>query len=91
MAGEHNGYVLRIDILFDSSDILTTGNGQYINQNNFLRQVRNFVIDITAVPNIQPAGIHWQIAQATSLQNIEFRLSTAAGNNHQGIYMENGS
>lgn len=53
--------------------------------------MRNFVIDISSVPNISPAGIHWQVAQATSLQNIEFRMSTAAGNNHQGIYMENGS
>ncbi|KAF8448258.1 pectate lyase superfamily protein-domain-containing protein [Kalaharituber pfeilii] len=63
----------------------------YIPQSNFLRQIRNFVIDITSVPNIQPAGIHWQIAQATSLQNIEFRQSTAADSNHQGVFMENGS
>lgn len=46
---------------------------------------------MTAIPNIQPAGIHWQVAQATSLQNIEIRQSTAPGNNHQGIFMENGS
>lgn len=37
------------------------------------------------------AGLHWQVAQATSLQNIKFLMSTAAGNNQQGIFMENGS
>lgn len=45
------------------------GNGAewYINQNNFYRQVRNFVIDTRNVPNGQIAGLHWQVAQATSL------------------------
>lgn len=31
-------------------------------------------------------GIHWQVAQATSLMNIVFQLSTAAGNAHQGEF-----
>lgn len=30
-------------------------------------------------------GIHWQVAQATSLQNIVFYMSTASGNAHQGV------
>ncbi|KAH8589167.1 family 55 glycoside hydrolase [Bisporella sp. PMI_857] len=57
------------------------GNGAswYINQSNFLRQIRNFIIDIT------------DIAQGTSLQNIRMVSSSAAGTNHQGIFMENGS
>lgn len=36
-------------------------------------------------------GIHWQVAQATSLINIHFELSQADGNLHQGIFMDNGS
>ena len=36
-------------------------------------------------------GIHWQVSQATSLINIVFQLSTASGNAHQGVFMENGS
>ncbi|KAK6519188.1 hypothetical protein TWF281_003877 [Arthrobotrys megalospora] len=69
----------------------------YINQNNFMRQVRNFIIDMRAVPNvmsgqtIRPAGIHWQVAQATSLQNIQIIMSTRADTTHLGIFMENGS
>lgn len=45
------------------------GNGAewYVNQNNFYRQVRNFVIDTRNVPTSQVAGLHWQVAQATSL------------------------
>lgn len=36
-------------------------------------------------------GISWAVAQATSLQNIRFELSSVAGNLHQGIYMTDGS
>ncbi|KAF3912036.1 hypothetical protein ABW21_db0200764 [Orbilia brochopaga] len=68
----------------------------YINVNNFFRSVRNFVIDVTDGPNqdelaVPMAGIHWQVAQATSLENIAFRMSTKPGNNQYGIFMENGS
>lgn len=49
------------------------------------RAVRNFVIDVSRQPPGNSAtGIHWQVAQATSLHNIVFQMSTAAGNNHQG-------
>ncbi|KAJ7079293.1 exo-beta-1,3-glucanase [Mycena belliarum] len=62
------------------------------NQNNFFRSVRNFVIDTTAMsPAVSGTGIHWQVGQATSIINVDFKLSTAAGTKHQGIYMENGS
>lgn len=39
------------------------------------------------------AGIHWQVAQATSLQNIIFNMRTDGGdaNAQQGIFMDNGS
>ncbi|KAF9068659.1 exo-beta-1,3-glucanase [Rhodocollybia butyracea] len=57
------------------------------------RSIRNFIIDVTRVPatNDEGTGIHWQAAQATSLINIVFEMSTAANTAHQGIFMENGS
>ncbi|KAI9645864.1 hypothetical protein NHQ30_005300 [Ciborinia camelliae] len=65
----------------------------FTNQNNFYRQIRNFVIDLTAMPFSTGSGIHWQVAQATSLQNIIFNMRTdgGTGNNQQGIFMDNGS
>ena len=29
-------------------------------------------------------GLHWQVAQATSLVNVVVEMSTASGTNHQG-------
>lgn len=67
-------------------------NNRYTNQNNFFRQVRNFVIDLTRTPsNAATTGIHWQVAQATSLFKIRFVMSRQLGTQHQGIWMENGS
>ncbi|KAK6950253.1 hypothetical protein Daesc_008579 [Daldinia eschscholtzii] len=65
----------------------------YINQNNFFRQVRNFIIDIKDMPINKGAGIHWQVAQATSLQNIVFEMNpdTSKENVQKGLYIENGS
>ncbi|KAH8647988.1 pectate lyase superfamily protein-domain-containing protein, partial [Xylariales sp. PMI_506] len=69
------------------------GNGAswFINQSNFFCQVRNFIINIQNVPYNQVAGLHWQVAQATSLENIDVVASDAAGNNCVGMFMENGS
>jgi hypothetical protein len=69
------------------SDPYDNGTNWYINQNNFFRQVRNFVMDLTLSDSA--AGIHWQVAQATSLQNIDFKM--VKGGNQQGIFMDNGS
>ncbi|TFK54506.1 exo-beta-1,3-glucanase [Heliocybe sulcata] len=64
----------------------------YANQNNFFRSVRNFIIDLRQMPASSSAtGLHWQGSQATSLINIVVEMSTASGNAHQGIFMENGS
>ncbi|KAI8958788.1 glycoside hydrolase family 55 protein [Daldinia sp. FL1419] len=65
----------------------------YINQNNFFRQVRNFIIDIKDMPINKGAGIHWQVAQATSLQNIVFEMRPDASeeNQQKGLFIENGS
>jgi len=62
----------------------------YTNQNNFYRQVRNFVIDISQTK--AAAGIHWQVSQATSLQNIRFEMAKGeAGKQQKGIFQDNGS
>ncbi|KAG6855418.1 hypothetical protein H0H87_003139, partial [Tephrocybe sp. NHM501043] len=85
--------------VIDADPYIPGGNGAqyYTNQNNFfvfsLRTIRNFVIDVRQVPaeKSQGTGIHWQVAQATSLMNIVFHMSAASNTAHQGIWMENGS
>ena len=69
-----------------------SGNEWYANQNNFYRQIRNFIFDMTNAP-LKTAGIHWQVAQATSLQNLVINMVSkdVVNNKQQGIYMENGS
>ncbi|RHZ48193.1 uncharacterized protein CDV56_102104 [Aspergillus thermomutatus] len=79
-----------------TSDPYVSGNEQwYLNQNNFLRSIKNFKIDIRPTdPSAYVCAIHWQVAQGTSLENIEFYMlynSDVPGNTQQGIYMENGS
>ena len=77
--------------VIDSDPYADGGVNWYTNQNNFYRQIRNFVIDLTAMPATQGAGIHWQVAQATSLQNIVFNMVEGADSKQQGIFMDNGS
>jgi glucan 1,3-beta-glucosidase len=78
--------------VIDADPYIPGGNGAnwYTNQNNFFRQVRNFVIDITQTK--AAAGIHWQVSQATSLQNIRFEMAKGdAGAEQKGIFQDNGS
>ncbi|KAI8826336.1 glucan 1,3-beta-glucosidase [Chytriomyces cf. hyalinus JEL632] len=65
----------------------------FVNQNNFFRQIRNFKIDLTGLPATALIGaIHWQVSQATSLQNIEITMAAASPETKQkGIFIENGS
>ncbi|KAI8337583.1 pectate lyase superfamily protein-domain-containing protein [Chlamydoabsidia padenii] len=78
--------------MIDSDPYLEGGSQWYINQNNFFRQIRNFVFDLTSTPpQAHTTGVHWQVAQATSLMNLRFVMSTDPQSNHQGIWMENGS
>jgi glucan 1,3-beta-glucosidase len=57
--------------------------------NVFYRQIRNFIIDMTNIPPGSAAkGIHWPTAQATSLQNIVFKMSAAVGTQHVGLFCE---
>lgn len=59
----------------DSDPYKNDGSNYYTNQNNFFRQVRNFIIDLRSQPESVGAGIHWQVAQATS---SEHRLQYAS-------------
>lgn len=61
----------------------------FVNTANFYRQIRNLKIDITSTSSEQKvACLHYQVAQATSIQNVE--LIAAPGSGH-GIFAENGS
>ncbi|KAH7407073.1 exo-beta-1,3-glucanase [Phaeosphaeria sp. MPI-PUGE-AT-0046c] len=78
--------------LIDADPYIPGGDGAnwFTNQNNFYRQIRNFVIDISAAK--VAAGIHWQVSQATSLQNIRFEMAKGeAGAEQKGIFQDNGS
>ncbi|KAL8829346.1 MAG: hypothetical protein Q9170_006207 [Blastenia crenularia] len=60
--------------------------------NVFYRQIRNLVVDVTSVPtNSSIQCLHWPTSQATSLQNMVFQMSQAKGNQHQGVFIEDGS
>ncbi|EEU38415.1 uncharacterized protein NECHADRAFT_106587 [Fusarium vanettenii 77-13-4] len=79
-----------------TSNVYTGETSQwYLNTNNFLRSVRNFIIDIRPTPaDAQVCGVHWQVAQGTSLENIHFYMTKPKDDpktTQQGIYMENGS
>ncbi|KAJ3466400.1 hypothetical protein MRS44_007058 [Fusarium solani] len=79
-----------------TSNVYTGETSQwYLNTNNFLRSVRNFIIDVRPTPaDAQVCGVHWQVAQGTSLENIHFYMTKPKDDpktTQQGIYMENGS
>ncbi|KAL4918625.1 pectate lyase superfamily protein-domain-containing protein [Aspergillus aurantiobrunneus] len=62
----------------------------YVNTARFYSQIRNLRIDITSTdPNAYVCAIHYQVAQATSLQEVELIATT--GTTQQGIFSENGS
>ena len=73
-----------------STDEYTGGDGAneqtYINTANFYRQIRNIVIDITQAGE-DISVLHYQVAQATSLQNVEL----VAKGTQKSMYAENGS
>lgn len=61
-----------------------------MNTNNFLRSIRNFVIDVRNTdPTAYICGIHWQVAQGTSIENVMFYMkynSDTPGNTQQVEY-----
>jgi glucan 1,3-beta-glucosidase len=77
--------------LIDGDQYQSDGGQGWTSTNVFLRQVRNLILDTTAIPaTSQATGIHWPTAQATSLQNVQIHMSSGAGTQHQGIFIENG-
>ncbi|KAI0411251.1 glycoside hydrolase family 55 protein [Xylaria grammica] len=78
--------------VIDGAQYQAGGSLPWIATNIFWRQIKNFIIDTTAIPATNAAtGIHWPTSQATSLQNIVFQLSSDAGTQHQGLFIEDGS
>ncbi|OBT71633.1 hypothetical protein VF21_09708 [Pseudogymnoascus sp. 05NY08] len=68
-----------------------SGGEWYIEQSNFYRQVRNFMIDIEAATVSKASGFHWQVAQATSLSAVYVYASREPGSTQLGMFTENGS
>ncbi|KAH7239124.1 pectate lyase superfamily protein-domain-containing protein [Fusarium tricinctum] len=78
--------------LIDANPYLSTGTLAWNSTNVFFRQIRNLVLDTTAIaPDFPAVGIHWPSSQATSITNCVFRLSTIPGNRHTGLLIEEGS
>ncbi|KAF8757624.1 Glycoside hydrolase family 55 protein [Rhizoctonia solani] len=78
--------------VLDANPYTPEGNNWYINQNNFFRSIRNFVIDTRQAPrNTTVRGVHWQLSQATALTNLRIEMSKDADTKQQGVYIENGS
>ncbi|KAM0326342.1 hypothetical protein ACHAQA_006943 [Verticillium albo-atrum] len=60
--------------------------------NTFFRQIRNLVIDTTAIPAEKAAfGIHWPSSQATAITNCVFKLAEGPKSKHIGLFIEEGS
>ncbi|KIO31553.1 glycoside hydrolase family 55 protein [Tulasnella calospora MUT 4182] len=81
------------DPTFDGAAVIDAGGGgaQYwTNQNNFFKSVRHFTIDLTKGPN-GASGLHWQVAQATTLVNIAVDMKKDSNTQQVGMWMENGS
>lgn len=73
------------------ADPYDSANADYLSTNVFYRQVRNFIFDMTSISASTAAnGIHWPTGQATSLQNLVFKMSQATGTQHTGVFIENG-
>lgn len=74
-----------------SSDVYTATGEYYLDTNNFFRQIRYLFIDMSHCTTSGVKGIHWQVAQATSIENVVIYMNTPAGSSQIGIYAENGS
>jgi glucan 1,3-beta-glucosidase len=100
LIGNPNGRpIIKLDASLDALAVIDSSpysnqNGQpgWTSTNVFMRQIRNFEIDLTARPvTARAGGIHWPASQATSIQNVHIRMVQAANSIHQGIFVENGS
>jgi hypothetical protein len=84
---------LKASANFAGIAVIDSNPGWYGATNNFFRQIRNFKIDVTAQPLSTGTGIRWRVAQATSIQNVQFfmRTDTSTNNKQQGLWGEDGS
>ncbi len=77
--------------VIDGDQYQPGGSQGFASTNVFFRQIRNLIIDLTHAPSASEiTGIHWPTAQATSLQNVIFRMSDAPGTQQRGLFIENG-
>ncbi|KAJ5773672.1 hypothetical protein N7457_008568 [Penicillium paradoxum] len=84
-AGFEGGYLIDADPYF-------TADLNWPSTVVFFRQIRNLVLDLRKIPaDNAVSGIHWPTAQATSLENMVFQMSSAPGTKHQGVFCESGS
>ncbi|KAH7071790.1 LysM domain-containing protein [Paraphoma chrysanthemicola] len=64
----------------------------YLNTGNFYRNLRNLEIDLrsaTRPKNLM--GIHWQVAQAASVESVIIYMGPKSSSSQVGIFAENGS
>lgn len=77
--------------LIDGDQYQSDGNQGWTSTGVFYRQIRNLIIDMTAIPASSAAtGIHWPTGQATSIQNVKIYMNQNSGTQHQGLFIENG-
>ncbi|KAF9531470.1 glycoside hydrolase family 55 protein [Crepidotus variabilis] len=80
--------------VLDADPYLPGGASWFGSTNNFHKSIRNFVIDIRQIPDnatLAGTGVHWRVAQATSLINLVFQMPTTPTTTHRGVWMEDGS
>ncbi|KAH8744127.1 LysM domain-containing protein [Diaporthe sp. PMI_573] len=81
------------DALITCDVYLADGTSEwYLNTANFYRNLRNFQIDLrsaTRPKNLM--GVHWQVAQAASIENVIIYMSDKSFSSQVGIFAENGS
>ncbi|KIO31552.1 hypothetical protein M407DRAFT_19489 [Tulasnella calospora MUT 4182] len=78
--------------VIDADPYIPDGGGAqwWQNQNNFFKSVRHFEIDLTHAPS-NASGLHWQVAQATTLVNVVVNMAQDKDTQQRGLWMENGS
>lgn len=77
--------------LIDGDQYQSDGNQGWTSTGVFYQQIRNLILDMTAIPASSAAtGIHWPTGQATSIQNVKIYMSQNSGTQHQGLFIENG-
>ena len=52
---------------------------------NFYRQIRNLAIDVQLAKLSGIMGIHWQVAQATSIDNVNIIMTDKSNSTQIGI------